>query len=270
MDTFDPMTGEVATAPRMPPEIAKAVIGVMRDVRTLGNDSNNPHAKYAYVSIDKFLEVIGPKMAEHGLVIMQDEVAAEIKASAPDEQGKVRSALYVRYAFNLFHESGAGWGPVYRSVALPATGPQSFGSAESYMMKRFMRALFMVPTGDKDADDTQQSEMPVGRAGAPPAQRSATRLYNPPPAQQAPSPQRAEAEKRRKELEAEIDKSMSVPDLDSIATCGAWKACFQMIQDVKITEGSSSAEASNIANRVMEGLERRIEQRKALLLEDAR
>ena len=56
-----------------------------------------------------------------GLSFTQDEVAAEIKAGVPDDQGKVKSALYVRYAFGLVHESGAGWGPVYRSVALPAT-----------------------------------------------------------------------------------------------------------------------------------------------------
>ncbi len=46
-DAYDQTTGEVIAPPRngMPTEIARAVIGVMRDVRTLGNDTRNDHAR---------------------------------------------------------------------------------------------------------------------------------------------------------------------------------------------------------------------------------
>jgi hypothetical protein len=33
------------------------------------------------------------------------------------------------------------------------TGPQTFGAAESYVRKAFMRGLYMVPTGEKDGDE---------------------------------------------------------------------------------------------------------------------
>lgn len=263
-DAFDQTTGEVIAPSRngMPAEIAKAVIGVMRAVRTLGTDTRNEHARYNYVSIDKFLEAIGPKLAEHGLIITQDEIAAEIRAGAPDEQGRVRSALYVRYAFGLVHESGAGWGPVYRSVALPATGPQSFGSAESYMMKRFMRSLFMVPTGEKDADEEAATEMPsTGRTGARTAHeapRAARSTPQRPQAAPAPSAAKAEATKQYKELRDAIDNAVDLADLDGWDGSPAWKRCAEMIAEAE----GDPARAVN----AMQALRDRIEGQRQFLL----
>jgi hypothetical protein len=234
----------------------------MREVRTLGTDTRNEHARYNYVSIDKFLEAIGPKLAEAGLIITQDEVAAEIKAGAPDDQGKIKSALYVRYAFGLVHEGGAGWGPVYRSVALPATGPQSFGSAESYMMKRFMRSLFMVPTGEKDADEEAAGEIPsAGRNGARTAQGSppaATRGHQRPQAAPAPSETQADATKRWQELADTIDACKTPAELKTIPGCPAWLSCRSVIAQA---EGNDM-----IAEQAMQNLADRIESRRQEML----
>lgn len=155
-ETVDPTTGEVLTAPRpkMPPEVAQAIVAVMKQVRQLGKDDKNQHGGYKYVSVDKFYDLVGHKMAEAGLFVLMDEVSTKIEQVA----GKDSKWLWATYAITLFHESGAEYGPLTRDIALPASGPQAFGSGQSYVEKQFLRALFKIPTGDKDADDVAQDE----------------------------------------------------------------------------------------------------------------
>jgi hypothetical protein len=59
------------------------------------------------------------------------------------------------------------------------TGPQTFGAAESYVRKAFMRGLYMVPTGEKDGDelaarDDAPATKGVTRAAAPRPTNAAT------------------------------------------------------------------------------------------------
>jgi hypothetical protein len=59
------------------------------------------------------------------------------------------------------------WGPLRRHWAGPVTGPQTFGAAESYVRKAFMRGIYMVPTGEKDGDDTApRDDAPATRVAA--------------------------------------------------------------------------------------------------------
>lgn len=186
-ERIDPETGEVLEAspsPRqIPREIAGAIIQVMRGVKQLGFDENNPHAKYNYASIDKFLLHFGPACAEAGITFMLDEVSVEVRAvegRRDDRSGeqRVSSYLFIEYEVWIVHQLGAMAGPWKRRCYLPATGPQAFGSAESYVLKRFMRNLFQVPTGEKDADAEAPGDLP-SRTHAAPASRVT-------PARQAP------------------------------------------------------------------------------------
>ncbi len=163
--TGSPAAG--AGEPRMPREIAGAVIKVMKGVTQLGFDEKNAHGGYSYASIDKFLDALRPLMAASGIFATIEETEIAYINSAPSHEGKVTRWMTARYEVFLYHESGVGWGPLKRSLAIPMTGPQTFGSAESYVQKRLLRALFMVPTGDRDADETAQSVPPPATRAKP-------------------------------------------------------------------------------------------------------
>lgn len=161
MAEFDTETGEIAADVAMSPAIATAIIAVKKRVRQLGSDERNEHGRYGYVSVDKFYATIGPMMAEAGLALLIDEVAADVRSSErTDDRGQTRSSswLFARYEVRFLHESGALSLPLRRSLAMPISGPQAFGAAQSYVEKQFLRQVFKVPTGEKDADDTPQNQ----------------------------------------------------------------------------------------------------------------
>lgn len=149
-----------------PTEIAKAIVKVAGEVKTLGKSEKNEHGNYNFVSIDKFLEFVGPLCAKHGLFFILNERDCEIipRSTYTDAWGKnkdVPPALRVQYDVTIGHESGAIFGGITRNVTVLASGAQAYGSAQSYALKQFMRSLFQIPTGDKDdADYHAQSEIP--------------------------------------------------------------------------------------------------------------
>lgn len=150
--------------PAMSPAIAKAIVEVMGGVKRLTKQDENKFAHYSYASIDAFLEAIGPLCASAGLFILSDEAALEITQAPKADREGTTNFLKLRWAFWLGHDSGAMYGPVYRTVIVPATGAQAFGSSQSYALKQFMRGLFQIPTGDNDDPDGQpKGNLPAGR-----------------------------------------------------------------------------------------------------------
>lgn len=148
----------------IPTEVSAAIVTVMTGIKTLGKEDTNRFQKYDFVSVDRFLEAVGPLCAAAGLVILQEEESVDISTKeTTDDYGKTKTSawLTVRYGFTLAHSSGAAYGPMHRTVMVPANGAQAFGSAQSYALKQFMRAQFQIPTGDKDdADHHQASPLP--------------------------------------------------------------------------------------------------------------
>lgn len=229
MDTMDPQTGEIIPGCFMPPALAKAIVAVAGKVKRLGVNEKNQHGGYQYVSVDKMYETIGPLMAAEGLALMIDEIESEVREGA-----KGNPWLFVRFALSFVHESGAMSNPVRRSCAQPISGPQAFGAAQSYIEKQFLRQVFKVPTGEKDADDTapQENAAPA-RSGARTAQGSPGGYGgSPKPQQAAPEPSgapaedagevRAEAIKRYNEIKAEIDKAKTPQEVDGWLTHPLW------------------------------------------------
>lgn len=156
--------------PTMPPEIAKAIIAVNKQVKSLAKDENNKYANFRYASVDAFYEAIGPLMAEAGLFVLAEEVSSEIeRRETIDDRGQVKSSnwLSTNYELTLYHESGVGWGPVRRSMMVAASGPQAYGAGQSYVEKYFLRGLFKVPTSEGDADGHQQEGLPSRRPVPP-------------------------------------------------------------------------------------------------------
>ena len=155
--------------PPMPKEIASAIVLVMKAVGRLANDAKNQHGNYGYVSASAFLAAINPACAEAGLIIAPMEMGNSmetIEVSGRDGKPSLRRMVRMTFGFVLIHESGTTWSNPRdtRTVMVDHTGAQSYGSAQSYALKQYMRALFMVATGDPDADQSEQHQADLIRA----------------------------------------------------------------------------------------------------------
>jgi len=136
----------------------KAILLVMKNVRGLAKRERNKQEGYDFASTDAFYDMLRPIMVEAGLIILQDEVSTEI-IEGRNKDGKESLSLRAVYNFTYAHESGAIYGPLRRTVTVYRTAAQSFGSAQSYALKYFMRGEFKIPTGDKDDEDTQSESL---------------------------------------------------------------------------------------------------------------
>lgn len=154
----------------MPKEIAGAIVLVMRAVGKLVRDGRNQHGGYKYASTDAFFEAVNPACAEAGLIVkprvLHSEIVVHDVWDRDTKSMKPKRMLSATYGFVLIHESGATWTDPdeRRPIMLDYTGPQTYGAADSYAAKTFMRTLFIVATGDKDADAQEQHSAEIIRA----------------------------------------------------------------------------------------------------------
>ena len=133
------------TIPKMPKSITNAISNVMGDIKQLEHDSKNNFQNYSYASIDGFLKMVRPICAKHGLVITIEEDDVQIQ-----KYGE-KPYLTIKYKFILSHKDGETWGfRPSRTMMVEVKGGQSFGSAMAYTLKQFMRALFLIDTGERD------------------------------------------------------------------------------------------------------------------------
>ena len=137
--------------------IAAALAAAVGEVRILGKSERNKFDGYNFVSIDKFLELVNPICAKHGLfpLVSQDEI--ELYENVNSKGGKATWARFY-FSISLHHSTGESIGPVKSMVAVPMNGAQASGSAQSYALKQFFRATLMIPTGDKDDADLNPTE----------------------------------------------------------------------------------------------------------------
>jgi len=223
MSEHDPITGEICS--RMPASIAASIIAVKKQVRQIGQDERNEHGKYRYVTVDRFYERIGPMMAEAGIALLIDETDSEVK------EGKSGNPwLFAHYALSFMHEDGSISAPMRRSLAMPINGPQTYGAAQSYIEKQFLRQIFKIPTGEKDADEVAQGDDAPARSA--PGGNGATRAYNRQQAAPAPSDAAAEVSKRWRELARDIDIEEDTGMLTRVGEWGAFQTLDRMSADL--------------------------------------
>jgi len=149
---------EIPTRPAMPPEIAKAIVEVMGQIKTLGKEGENKFQKYNYTSVDQFYEAVGPLMAKAGIFTLPFEASMIVdKRETTDDYGKTKTSVWLSATYDIYvyHSSGAQFGPISRSIQVPASGAQAYASALSFIGKYFLRDLFKIPTGDDDDVDAQ-------------------------------------------------------------------------------------------------------------------
>lgn len=155
------LEGERVGLATMPEAVASAVNTVMGRIKGLLKTARNRAGGYRFASIDDFLSAVNPLCATAGLIILQDELDARLVHDGTELSS--RSWLWATFTFTLAHKSGALYGPLTRSVMVPASGAQAFGAAQSYALKQFMRSLFQIPTGDgDDADTIAPRRLPAG------------------------------------------------------------------------------------------------------------
>ena len=132
-------------------DILTALAKATSEMKRIAKDSRNVEQKYDFASIDDFLAMAGPICAANGLSTLIDEDEVE----GFERQGKygVTQWLRIRFAFTTYHASGQHLPTTRRTVEVIRTGAQSYGSAQSYALKQYLRGLHMIPTGDKDDAD---------------------------------------------------------------------------------------------------------------------
>lgn len=137
--------------------IYQAIATAIGEVRKIGKTDRNKFDGYDFASIDNFLEMVNPICATHGLFPFITQEGVEFYENTNSKGGK---SVWARFTFriSLFHSSGGEFGPALMMVAVPMTGAQSSGSAQSYALKQFFRGVFMIPTGDKDDVDLNPNE----------------------------------------------------------------------------------------------------------------
>jgi len=149
---------------QMPKSIAAGIVKVMGSIKRLAKDNENKFQRYNYASIDAFLEAVGPLMAEAGIFIIPEEESTETVETEKKNSEGTTGWLRVHWSFIIGHTDGSLFGPLHRTVMVPASGAQAFGSAMSYAVKQFMRGLFCIPTGDGDDPDADKKQpLPTGR-----------------------------------------------------------------------------------------------------------
>ena len=147
--------------------IYAAVAKAMGAIKRVTKGGRNVEQKYDFASTDDFFEMVGPICAENGLVTTMEETAIDYF----ERQGKWGPTHWVqiKYALTTHYIDGSNLPTVTRTVEVIRTGAQSFGSAQSYVLKQYYRGLLLIPTGDKDdADLGERGQGDVARVHVSP------------------------------------------------------------------------------------------------------
>jgi len=131
--------------------IAKALLVVTRALSPVAKEGKNDFHKYTYPKWETVLEELGPKLAEHGLIIIQSEVA---------HGGFASDLIEVTYEFTIVHENGDIWPDRPRWTAIckvrdskgvldDKAASKCHTQAEKYALMK----LFKIRTKDMDAED---------------------------------------------------------------------------------------------------------------------
>lgn len=162
-------------------EVLSAVAKAAGLVKRVVKDGKNTHDNYGFASIDGFLEMVRPICAEAGLVITMDEVGIDdfVRKGKYGETSWMR----IRWEITVYHTSGQSLPPSSRTVEVLRNGAQAYGSAQSYALKQFLRALLNIATGDKDdADLMAKDDGQIEQGERRPEPRPAPRQERPQPA----------------------------------------------------------------------------------------
>jgi hypothetical protein len=170
--------------------ILSALAKAMGEVQKIAKGDRNKHDGYDFASIDDFLALVNPICAANGLIVHMQEAEREDF----ERKGKFGENAWMRQSFDLtlYHVSGETLPPVRRTVEVLRNGAQAYGSAQSYALKQFWRAILLIPTGDKDDADHQPTDAGTITRRQPQTDRANTKpqppAHRPDPSRDGPAP----------------------------------------------------------------------------------
>lgn len=142
--------------------LAKAKAAVSGEIKRLEKTHKNTHGGYQFTSVDDFKDSVRPIMAKHGISLHVSEDSFALSTIKTGKDGKETNLATIRFKFVLEHVSGEHSEPSFFTVALPYTGAQTSGAAQSYAIKEGVyKGLFQASSGDiaEEADFQEQSQL---------------------------------------------------------------------------------------------------------------
>ena len=164
-------------------KVMSAICLCMLAIGKIGKEGGNAHENYDFASIDDFLAVTSQACGSAGIVVVPQEV------SCATVTVNNRAWVTMEFDFIVCHISGQSLPPVRRSVSVMWSVSQSYGSAQSYALKQFLRSLFQIACGDNDDPDFQEQvsarapkDTPIKASAAPKPKFKAKAKAKPKPA----------------------------------------------------------------------------------------
>ena len=152
----------------IPASIVKALCAVQATLAAVAKSDFNKHGNYKFASTDDIYAAVTRKLGEVGLLIypLEMEPAQEItaKVDAYDKEGnrtgeKTITKFRFHFGYLLATEQDTWFDPKSaRTITVLHTGPQTFGAAESFCQKAYLRGTLKIPTGEQDLDAMPQAD----------------------------------------------------------------------------------------------------------------
>jgi len=184
--------------------IAPALVKAQGEIRAILKDSDNPHFRSTYASLDTILETVRPILARHGLALMQRVVGHRF-----DDENRLRA---MKVQTLVIHASGE---TMDASVWMPLGkgDPQGAGAALTYGRRYSLGAALALAT---EEDDDGNSAQPQSQPRQQPPRPAAA-----PARQQAqPQPQRGGAPQRAGDLAQQAAQNMARGGVPACHKCG--------------------------------------------------
>jgi ERF superfamily len=118
----------------------------------------NAHGGYDFASVDDFKDEIRPLFSEFGLSLHVSEESYDL-VQTTNKKGEQTSTAKIKFKFVIEHVSGERGEPSFLTVALPYTGAQTSGAAQSYAIKEGVyKGMFQASSGDLNEEADLQSQ----------------------------------------------------------------------------------------------------------------
>jgi hypothetical protein len=151
--------------------LAKAVLGVMNDVKGIDKTMNVGTGQMSYKGVpdQEVKKIVGQSMQKNGLVLLPISIDAKTKVNEWEEETqyglKRKQSVFTEVVtkYLLLHESGesievSGYGQGVDSQDKGA------GKATTYALKYALLYLYLIPTGKiDDADSTHSNDIEVAQ-----------------------------------------------------------------------------------------------------------
>ena len=123
----------------------EAVAKAMGEIKEVEKDSYNKFQKYDYASADSVFRACREAISKAGICITMKQIACKYEKIGDGDK------IYINTVFAMSCENGYNEEQIHMLV--PFLGPQSVQAARTYALKYYLRTKFLLPTGERDADD---------------------------------------------------------------------------------------------------------------------